>query len=100
MKHQNSLCELTVISSNFHSNILSQDYIKCTFYKNIQFPLSLHSLSKLIARSSYPYPIEILMSPPLEIYFPFDKPISSTSLVGSTPGNNTKNKGVFAELSE
>ena len=48
-----------------------------------------------MAFSSYPYPIDKLKSVCSYNDFPFSLPIFSTSVVGSTPGNSTKNTGVI-----
>lgn len=77
----------------------NQDYIRCKFCKKIHFPLAAQSNIAFLALSSCPYPIEILMNLPFVEETSNFSPILSTSFVGSTPGNNTKNIGVVEALS-
>jgi len=89
IKHRNFGCDSKFTFSNMFSNFLSHSLIKCTFYSIIQCPSSPHLSISDSARYSYPYPIEIFTT-----YISKLSAIRSTSYVGSTPGNNTKNTGV------
>merc|ERR1712100_276170 len=94
IKHLNSGRAVGVTSSSFLSKDFNQLCIKCTFWKKHQVPLVAAFSNSLKALSSWPCPIDILNSLPLAMDIPKVCPKASTSLVGSTPGNNTKNSGV------
>lgn len=81
------------LSSRALSNVLSQLCIKWTFYKKSQLPFLQHSFKKLIAFSSCPWPMDILIKVMSLVVLPNCLPMLSTSFVGSTPGNSTKNTG-------
>ena len=85
--------------SRSFSNLLIHFDIRCKFCNMIHFPSLAHSSNILLARSSWPWPIGIFINVPLAIDLSIVAPNSSTSFVGSIPGNKTKNIGVKADVS-
>lgn len=78
---------------------VNQFYMRWTFCNMIQCPSLAHFSNSFLAGSSCPYPIEMLMNLPFELVISNVAATLSTSGVGSTPGNNTKNIGVVGAVS-
>lgn len=77
---------------------LSQVCIKCKFCNIIQCPFSAAWNNAYLAGFYWPWPIEIFVNFLLAIDILYLAATLSTSGVGSTPGNNTKNIGILLSV--
>mmetsp|Transcript_146756 Transcript_146756/g.471053 ORF Transcript_146756/g.471053 Transcript_146756/m.471053 type:complete len:282 (-) Transcript_146756:10425-11270(-) len=96
-KARKSSCANSSTISRPRSSSLSQSCIKWMFWSMIQPPPCADLLRASIATFSWPCPMEMFTSLPLDSRKPFWRPKASMVEVGSTPGKSTKKNGVKLE---
>mmetsp|Transcript_6993 Transcript_6993/g.9903 ORF Transcript_6993/g.9903 Transcript_6993/m.9903 type:complete len:277 (-) Transcript_6993:2343-3173(-) len=99
MKQRKSGCAFSCTTSSSRSSLGTHDCIKWQFWSITHPPFLAKDSTTASAGFSWPWPMEMFLKLPFSKVTPFSFPRFSTQGVGSTPANNTKNVGVWLDVS-